>query len=491
MSIRLRLALWVALVSLLLEAVLSFVTYVVVRDTAIAAAQADMLRLTRLRAEALQKGDGLVEGTDFFLLDPGGQLLVTPSPDDLPIVEEALRGGRIHPGDSGVAIVGDPPVWLALQTVGGHTLGLAASEEETLRGLDLVREEVFVVGITGSGLLFLIVWLVAGGVTRPLVQLADAVRNVAFSKLDAPVPQVKRRDEVYQLTQAFVSMQTNLKKHISQLRAATAEQQRMASEFEIGSEIQRTFLPPASEGREVAVMDGRLTLASVFRPYREMAGDLYDYFPLGPTRLALVIGDVSGKGLAAAMLMAVTHTLGRAAAHRSSGPGETLERVNRLLCDENRANLFVTVFTAVVDLERGTLTYANAGHLPPVLVRAAGPAALLDLPPGMVLGVMSDETYEEREVPFGPGDALVLYTDGVSEAPDPERNLFGEDRVTQAVLDGAGTTVEELLARVLAALDEFAGGAPSTDDLTLLAVRLSEQTAGSNQNPSTRRPSSL
>lgn len=470
MSIRLRLALWVALVSLLVEVIIMYVTYGVVRETAVAAAQADMLRLTRLRAEALTKGDGLVEGTDFFLLDGAGRVLVSPPEEDLRLLQSALESGQVRPGADGVAIVGKPPVWLALQTVGGQTLGLVAYEHEVLQGLDLVREEVLFVGLTGSGALFLLVWLVAGGVTRPLVQLAGAVRNVAFGELDTPVPVVKRKDEVYDLTQAFVSMQKDLKDFIRDLAATTAEKQRMESEFAIGSTIQRTFLPP-SDGRGVPMMDGRLHLASVFRPYRQMAGDLYDYFPLGPARMALVIGDVSGKGLPAAILMAVTHTLGRAAAARSSGPGECLQRVNRLLCDENRANLFVTVFFAVVDLDRGTLTYANAGHLPPVLVRGTGPTAPLDLPDGMVLGVLPDETYEEREVPFGPGDALVLYTDGVSEAPDPERHLFGEERVVEAVTGCSADSVQELLERVMAAVDEFARGEAPTDDVTMLAVR--------------------
>jgi sigma-B regulation protein RsbU (phosphoserine phosphatase) len=474
MSLRLRLALWVGGISLVIQVLVMLVSLHAIRAVALESAQAEMQRLVQLGPQAFSRGTPGIPGAEAFVLSSSGEILDSPGPQHLPDLRTALTLNLVTPGMRGMAVLpGDDPVWFALQPIGpeGQTVGLMERESQILQKLNVVREEILVAGLAGSLGLLVLVWVIAGGVTRPLLELAEAARHVARGKLDTPVPEVPQRDEVHTLAVAFTRMQQDLKEYLHELQYTTALKERMEGEFAIGSEIQRTFLPALPAAREVSLMGSRVIMATRFRPARHLSGDLYDIFPLSKNRLALVIGDVAGKGLPAALLMVVTRTLVRAAARDNTSPAASLSRVNRLLCDENRREFFVTLQLLYLDLDRGKLVWANAGHPPPILVSTEGLHSSLKLPRGIVLGVHPDGTYTEEEVPLASGETLILFSDGISEARNPRNELFGEERLARAAHRLAGESVESMVTGVLDDMKAFVEGRPLDDDLTLVVLR--------------------
>jgi phosphoserine phosphatase RsbU/P len=241
----------------------------------------------------------------------------------------------------------------------------------------------------------------------------------------------------------------------------------LASELRVAQEIQRGMVP-----RDFKDLGWGLPidLHALLEPAREVGGDLYDVFPVGDGRVCLAIGDVSGKGIPAALFMAITATLLRANARHVHRPAQMLSHVNDELARDNLTSMFVTLFCAILDTRTGLVSFASGGHTSPVLVRPGQPPALVAGGPGTVVGIQPGLSFESREIQLEPGDTLFLYTDGVTEAFDPDRRCFGEDRLLQA-LGGPVAASKELTARVLDAVRVFARGEPQSDDIALLAAR--------------------
>jgi sigma-B regulation protein RsbU (phosphoserine phosphatase) len=201
-----------------------------------------------------------------------------------------------------------------------------------------------------------------------------------------------------------------------------------------------------------------------------VSGDLYDFFPIENGKMCFVVGDVSGKGIAAGIFMAVTRTLIRATAVPGRSPLEILTRVNAQLAKENQASLFVTMILGIVDTRTGRMTYGQGGHNPPILIPAKGHPKY-EPPGGMPLGVFEDAKFGERELVLEKGDTLLVYTDGVTEAMNLAKDLFGEDRLQLAVEGGAALSAEKVTERVVEKVEEFVGAAERSDDITLLAIQ--------------------
>ena len=246
--------------------------------------------------------------------------------------------------------------------------------------------------------------------------------------------------------------------------------ERIEQELKVAQLIQQNFLPrvlPDLPGWEVA---------AYYQPAREVGGDFYDLFELPDGKVAVVIGDVTDKGVPAAMVMAAARSLLRASGQRVISPGDVLERVNELLCPDIPEKMFVTCLYAVVDPATGTIRYANAGHNLPYARTATGSLELRAT--GMPLGLLPGMVYEEREAVIGPGDALLLYSDGVTEAHGPEREMFGTPRLVDHVADPAsGDLIDGLLTR----LQRFTGeGWEQEDDITLVTLRRTGVAASAN-----------
>jgi serine phosphatase RsbU (regulator of sigma subunit)/DNA-binding NarL/FixJ family response regulator len=255
--------------------------------------------------------------------------------------------------------------------------------------------------------------------------------------------------------------------HSARVYAQTLAQQTVARELAMAGQIQASFLP-----RDLPQVPG-WQLAAVVKPARETSGDFYDFIPLPDGRLGLVIADVSDKGMGAALYMALSRTLFRSyATAYHTRPELVLDIANRRILSDARAGLFVTVFYGVLDPASGTLTYGNAGHNPPYLVRARRPDAVQPLSrTGMALGVVRDATWHQESVCLEPGDVLILYTDGVTDAQDKGGIFFGQERLLGIARASLGRSAQEVQDALLAAVREFIGAAPQFDDIALVIVR--------------------
>ncbi len=263
-------------------------------------------------------------------------------------------------------------------------------------------------------------------------------------------------------------MRDSLKTHIRELTEATAARERLESELAVARRIQAGMVPaevPPFPGGE------RLDLRAILEPARQVGGDLYDFFVLDDGRLCIVVGDVSGKGIPAALFMARTITLVKAAAREERSPDGIVAKVNVELCRRNESCLFVTLFCAIVDAVRGELCYANAGHNPPLLARRGERAVFLRGGECIALGVEEEAAFKEATVSLSDGDTLFLYTDGVTEAFDPERRMFSEPRLVEEVSARAGDSAAELAEGILQRIREHAGDAPQSDDITMVVLK--------------------
>jgi len=246
---------------------------------------------------------------------------------------------------------------------------------------------------------------------------------------------------------------------------AEAQRARMQRELDMAREVQAGLLPS-----RLPRLPG-FSLAADWRSAREVAGDFYDIFPLADGRWGLVVADVSDKGAPAALYMAMVRSLIRATAEQTSGPAEVLRQVNRALSAQSSAEMFVTVFYAVLDPTTRRLTYTNAGHDRPLVRRASPDARIEQLPGGgLPLGMFGEVRLADATLTLAPGDVLVAYTDGLTEAFNADGEMFGDERLLQTVRALPTASAKELLEAIMAHVTTFTGGAPQSDDITLLVM---------------------
>ncbi|MBS5451415.1 MAG: SpoIIE family protein phosphatase [Coriobacteriia bacterium] len=349
-----------------------------------------------------------------------------------------------------------------------------------------------VLEFTVAGLLFMVVvvGIVERRVSRPVMALRAsatafmgelAAREEHGGELQAlPVDERALRPaaEIGDLVGSVNAMQAGLVSYVERFEAAAAERERTAAELDIAREIQLSAVPhDFSALRERYGLD----VSGFLRPAREVGGDFYDVFELREGEVAFVVGDVSGKGVPASLFMMRAQGLIRACMLAHDDLGEALAAANDGLVERNDAMLFVTAFVCALDVSSGRLRYANAGHNPPSL-RRGGVRTYLRARPGLVLGAMAGMPYAQAELSLTPGDEIMLYTDGVTEAADGSAALFGEARLAEALatcdagslaeaapeagLSRMGAAIEAVVSRI----DAFVDGAPQADDITLVGV---------------------
>jgi sigma-B regulation protein RsbU (phosphoserine phosphatase) len=349
----------------------------------------------------------------------------------------------------------------------GWSIGLVFPEKDLFGNIFELNRVILVIGGVGFLVLLVVIVVISGTITRPLRTLTEKAAEIARGNLDVPLPEIRSRDEVGELSRSFENMKGALKEYISNLAETTAAKERIESELKIARTIQMSFLPkkfpPFPERSE---MDIYATLI----PAKEVGGDLYDFFLLDGDHLFFSIGDVSGKGVPAALFMAVTKTLMKGMAERDLSPSDLLEAVNGELCRDNDTSMFVTIFCGVLDLKTGRLRCTGAGHPAPVLVRSKGEPEPLTIGQGFLLGALEGVAYKTTEIVLAPGDLLLLYTDGVTEAQNTNREFYGEERLRRIAALRTEGGPSALVDAVVADVRSFAGEAPQYDDITLLAI---------------------
>ena len=344
-----------------------------------------------------------------------------------------------------------------------------ADRADFLRNISLAMAGVTIV------LAAAFILLVNRSVVLPINRLAEAASSFvdeknAQEKGPSGISQLDIRtgDEIEALYEAVKKMEIDIDQFIAHISAITAEKERIGAELNVATQIQADMLPrifPAFPERPEFDIYASMT------PAKEVGGDFYDFFLVDDDHLALVIADVSGKGVPAALFMVIAKTLLKNAAQTGLSPRAILEKVNNQLCENNEAEMFVTVWLGIYEISTGKLTAANAGHEYPAVQRADGAFELYKDRHGFVLAGMENARYREYELELGLGDTLFVYTDGVAEATDGASTLYGTDRMLAALNCGRDRTPEELLRDMKADIDRFVGGAPQFDDITMLAIR--------------------
>jgi len=381
-----------------------------------------------------------------------------------PIIERMAAG---KPGFEPIDVDG-LRYWLTFQPVGhaGWSMAVAYPEDELLEDVRRLRTIQSLLALGGLVLLALVIVVLSRRLTRPLGALAASADEMATGNLDANLPAVEARDEIGRLTGAFHHMRDSLKIYIRDLKETTAAKERLESELEVARRIQADMLPKGTAGGPGEGYELGATLV----PARAVGGDLFNYFRDGQ-RLFFLVGDVSGKGVPAALFMARTKTLFEAVASREGDPGAVLAAANHNLCADNDAGMFVTAVCGVLDLTSGEVIFALAGHDPPVLVPAEGEPEPLQVEGGRVLGLIEGSDYPVNRLRLGHRDAIVMFTDGVSEAQNTDGDFFEIDRIVETVALHRHEEATSVTEALLEAVRGFAGEAPQSDDITLMTLR--------------------
>ncbi|NLX96796.1 MAG: SpoIIE family protein phosphatase [Rhodopirellula sp.] len=357
----------------------------------------------------------------------------------------------------------------------GWAFGVFRPEAQVLAPLFRLNKINALVALTGLTLLLIPAMGIAWSVAGPVRRLANAAQRLATGDFDTALPPVRTHDEVAQLTGAFEQMRRDLRRYIADLTATTAAKERIAGELSAAREIQMSIVPkrfpPFPDRPEI-------DLYALLIPALEVGGDLYDFALLDEDHLYIAIGDVSGKGVPASLLMAVGKTLLKSTVQSVRAPARALAHVNDELAEGNESCMFITMFCGILNLKTGDFIYSNAGHNPPLLARRDGTVERLDDAPGLILGIASGAAYEDHSRRLNAGDLLLLYTDGVTEAMDSAKLLFGDDRLREFVHRNGHQAPQPLLENLGTAVHAHAGSAAQSDDITALAVRYRTQRSG-------------
>jgi sigma-B regulation protein RsbU (phosphoserine phosphatase) len=361
----------------------------------------------------------------------------------------------------------------------GWTLAVVFPETELLASVKRLTLTMVSIGLFGVLLLTAAVASIATSITRPLRSLAEATHVMSSGDFDVELPPIRSKDEVGRLANDFRLMRDSLKQYVLDLTETTAAKERIQSELRVATEIQASLLPrtfpPFPERPEFEIF-------AAMDPAKEVGGDFYDFFFVDPDHLCFLIADVTDKGVPAALYMMVAKTLLKSEGQRLGEPDRILASVNGVLAEDNERCMFASVLCAILDVRSGEVRLANAGHNPPLLSGADG-VRYLRLKPGPMLGPSRDAVYHTERLTLRRGETLFLYTDGVTEATSPAGEPYGELRLSSALQRIAESDPVGMIHHVRAEVLRHAGGAPQSDDVTMVAIKYRGPAAADNPEP--------
>lgn len=335
-------------------------------------------------------------------------------------------------------------------------------------------KQTFLKSIVITAVVFTIIFTVLYGiflilrVVRPIVLVTNETSHFAehHGELTGLLKKIKNRDEIGTLSKAVEKMSIDMNRYISDLTHATAEKERLGAELNVATQIQADMLPrvfPPFENHD------EIELFALMEPAKEVGGDFYDFYMIDDKHFAVVVGDVSGKGVPAALFMVITKTLIKDTALHSLSPADIFNDVNMLLCEGNEAGLFVTCWLGILDITTGVLTFANAGHASPV-ISLNNKIEYLTSKPDLMLAGMPGTKYKNNTVQLEKNDRIFIYTDGVTEATNFSNELYGENRLLEVMKNINGSTPEQVVKRVKNDIQAFVEDAPQFDDITMLEM---------------------
>ncbi len=319
--------------------------------------------------------------------------------------------------------------------------------------------------------LFLAVYLLFlnRSLIRPVEKITSEAKRFADTNVKSTdaLAEIHQRDEIGILASSITKMEADVENYIQNLTAVTAEKERISTELSVATQIQADMLPsifpPFPNQTEFEIY-------ASMRPAKEVGGDFYDFFLTDEDHLGIVIADVSGKGVPAALFMVIAKTLIKNHAQNGETPAEIFTSVNDQLCENNKEGMFVTAWMGILELSSGKLTYVNAGHNPPLRKTEDGRFEYFKSPAGFVLAGLEGIPYKQYEEHLNQGDVLYLYTDGVTEAADVSEQLYGEDRLQNTLNANVELVPEKLILAVQKDISVFVGEADQSDDITMLCL---------------------
>ena len=358
--------------------------------------------------------------------------------------------------------------WIAIETLGntGWKVIIVLPEQELIADINLLTKKISIIAVFGLLFLLFIIILITRHLTRPLGMLAIATKDIGAGHLDTELPEAAHKDEIGALTNDFSSMRTALKTYIAEIRETTAKQQKLESEIQIAKDIQMSMIPGSGNA---CIKEDEFQLFALLRPARTVGGDLY-YFLQANHMLHFIVGDVSDKGVPAALFMAKAVTLYTRALRDRLTPGQTFTMMNDLLADNNDACMFVTALCGSLNLKTGHMVMANAGHMNPVM-QTTQETREFEIDGATALGLMDKVNYPDIKFQLNRQTSLTMYTDGISEAHDTDNNQYSDEKLIELIASIKSGNTQETGNKIIESVDNFSAGTEQFDDITLLIIQ--------------------
>lgn len=417
-----------------------------------------------------------------YMIGRGGTFLVSDRAEA--ILNESFFARPLLEGDKGMLEAGHRMIngesgmtrfnrdgeeyylFFAPVTKTGWCVLVASMYGDIFAGIDGLRNWVINIIVWGILLLAGFCYFTVRRLTEPLVRFAGSANEIAKGNFNADLPVITSKDEMRTLHSSFEAMQKSLVDYIDELQKTTANKERIESELRIARSIQMGMVPkifpPFPERNDV-------DLYAKLIPAKEVGGDLYDFFIEG-NKFYFIIGDVSGKGVPASLVMAVTCRLFRTVAAHFQTPAEIVTALNDALAESNESNMFCTFFIGILDLCDGHLQYCNAGHNAPVIISPSCEVKFMEVVPNLPLGLFGGFPYEGQECDIAKGTSIFLYTDGVTEAENNAKALYSDERLLNLLDKQRNSMPQTIVDILLADIDKHVNGAEQSDDITIMCV---------------------
>ena len=348
----------------------------------------------------------------------------------------------------------------------GWSMGIIVPANDLFLVAHLIGAIIIALMVLGLLIVFGVCQKVLNRVTKPLERFAESVNEISIGHFDVDLPEIKTKDEMRKLHDSFKLMQSSLVSRIEELKSVNEEKGRIEGELRVARAIQMAMLPkvfPPYPDRDDIDIFASLT------PAKEVGGDLYDFY-IRDEKLFFCIGDVSGKGVPASLIMAISRALFRTVSAHESNPAKIMSTINDVVSGDNASNMFATFFLGVLDLPTGRLRYCNAGHNAPVAI-IGDDIHFLNVQSNIPLGIMTGYSYETQTAEMPYLSSIFLYTDGLTEAEDADHHLFGEDQMIETIQQMENISAKELIIRMEQAVANHVLGAEQSDDLTMLDIQ--------------------